>query len=134
MHGELQKSGGWGTAAGDSLKSPGEEDFWGGSKGLGGGSCWPNRLESEGVQADQEAFHGTRGGGERVLGLVCPRGKLEILKKNTPRKMVAARRRRRSRQPAEVRRCPEKAGGGGGGAGREVGGGGGQVGRRRGGG
>ena len=58
----------------------------GASKGLGGSSRWPNRLESEGVQADQEAFHGTRGSSGRVLGLVCPRGKPEIYKRNYSKK------------------------------------------------
>jgi hypothetical protein len=94
----------------------------GASRGLGGGSGRPNRLESEGVQADQEAFHGTRGSRRRVLGLVCPP---EIVKKILQERWRRRRRRCRrtgSREAECVQEQPSReGGGGGGGASREVG-------------
>lgn len=97
----------------------------GASRGLGGGSGRPNRLESEGVQADQEAFHGTRGSRRRVLGLVCPRGRPEIVKKILQERWRRRRRRCRrtgSREAECVQEQPSReGGGGGGGASREVG-------------
>lgn len=98
----------------------------GASRGLGGGSGRPNRLESEGVQADQEAFHGTRGSRRRVLGLVCPRGRPEIVKKILQERWRRRRRRRFRRTGSREAECVQEqpsgeGGGGGGGASREVG-------------
>lgn len=113
-------------------RNPRRRKVSGASEGLGRSPRWPNRLESEGVQAHQEAFHGPVASSERLLGLIRTKGKPEEKKfKKLLQERWRRRRRGRSRETSSrktvllgtvpVRKAPS-AGGRGEGASGEVGG------------